>query len=103
MGKDPLRFKGFDWSELGPVLGLDYDNFKTDEEALLAFQEALLHASFRHDGKGDVEIANGVRQFLVALEKCGGYLTPFYRGLRSIEHDGVMLGITASNLGCLWS
>lgn len=102
MGEGSLKFRGFDWGELGPVLGLDYSNFTSDEAAFLAFQEALNIASCRHDGQGDGKIANGVRQFLTSLEKGGGYLKPFYRGLRSIEHDGVMLKLVAHNLGDLW-
>ena len=103
MGKSPLKFNGYDWSELGPILNLDYNNFASDESAFLAFQEALTIASFRHDGKGDAKVANGVRQYLTALEKIGGYLAPFCRGLRCIEHDGVMLQLVAYNLGDLWS
>lgn len=103
MGEGSLKFNGYDWSELGPVLGLDYDSFASDEAAFLAFQAALSNAAFRHDGKGDAAIANGVRQYLTALEKMGSYLSPFCHGLRCTEHDGVMLGLVAHNLGTLWS
>ena len=102
MGEGSIEFRGYDWGELGPVFGLDYDNFASDEAAFLAFQEALNIASFRHDGKGDSRVANGVRQFLAKMEKGGGYLQPFYHGLRCIEHDGVMLRMVAYNLGDLW-
>lgn len=103
MGEGSVNFRGFDWSELGPVLGLDYDSFASDESAFLAYQTALVNAACRHDGRGDAGIANGVRQYLTALEKMGGYLKPFCHGLRSVEHDGVMLGLVAHNLGTLWS
>jgi hypothetical protein len=103
MGKGPLIFDGYDWSELGPVLGLDYQSFKTDEEAFDAYQNALAHAAAKHEGKGDAHVANGVRQFLVSLEKLGGYFKPFYHGIRCVEHDGIMLHLTACYLGHLWS
>jgi hypothetical protein len=103
MGKGPLNFNGYDWSELGPVLGLTYESFKTDEEAFDAYQKALHEASCKHDGKGDATIANGVRQFLVALEKLGGYFKPFFHGIRCVEHDGIMLHLAACYLGHLWS
>ena len=103
MGKGPLNFNGYDWSELGPVLGLDYETFKTDDEAFVAYQKALDDAAVKHDGQGDAAIANGVRQFLVALEKLGGYFKPFYHGIRCVEHDGIMLHLTSCYLGHLWS
>lgn len=103
MGEGSLNFNGYDWSELGPVLGLTYESFKTDEEAFGAYQKALHEASCKHDGKGDATIANGVRQFLVALEKLGGYFKPFFHGIRCVEHDGIMLHLTACYLGHLWS
>ncbi len=103
MGEGTIKFNGYDWSELGPVLGLDYDSFASDEIAFLAYQTVLQDAASRHDGKGDGVIAGGVRQYLTALEKMAGYLSPFCHGLRCIEHDGVMLRLVAHNLGDLWS
>ena len=103
MGKGPLNFHGYDWSELGPVLGLVYESFETDEEALIAYQKVLNDAAAKHDGQGDAAIANGVRQFLVALEKLGGHFKPFYHGIRCVEHDGIMLHLTSCYLGHLWS
>lgn len=105
MGKAKLDIKGWDWAELTPLTGKDYDEYDEDEDAAKAIREVIDKAAFENCGKGNPEVAAVVRQFLEALENDGmaGYSKPFYRGLREVEHDGTMLQYVSHFLDWLWT
>lgn len=105
MGKTKLDIKGWDWAELAPLTGKSYDDYESDEAAAEAIREFISEAAFKDCGEGDAEVAASVRQFLEALENDGmaGYSKPFYRGLREIEHDGMMLQYVSHFLDWLWT
>ncbi len=105
MGQDKLKFKGWDWAELAQLIGREYADFESDEAAAEAIKEHLNQAADAACGNGDAHVAANVRKFLLALEKdeWSGYSKPFYRGLRTIEHDGMMLQLVAHFLEYLWT
>ena len=105
MGQNQLSFKGWDWSELATLTGREYKDYADDEDAAKAIREVLLTAAFDKCGKGDANVAAAVRRFLLALEhdSWAGYSKPFYKGIREVEHDGMMLQIVSHFLEYLWT
>lgn len=105
MRQDKLKFDGWDWSELAQLIGREHADFTSNEEAAKVIREHLRQAAFAACGEGDAIVAANVRKFLLALEKdkwCG-YSKPFYKGIRTVEHDGMMLQIVAHCLEFLWT
>lgn len=102
MGKDHVEFKGWDWRELEQLVGQKFDN---DQVASQAIRQYLINAAVAQCGNGDAHVAAHVRQFLLALERDQwvGFSKPFYRGLREVEHDGMMLRLVAHFLEYLWT
>ena len=102
MGKEHLKFKGWDWTELTQLATCVKPD--DDEEAAKVIREHLLAAAWANCGEGDAVIAAAVRKFLLALEKDpNSIISPFYKGLREIESDGMMLRLVAHCLEYLWT
>ena len=120
-----VEFKGWDWSELGPVLlnrsyayysKLYDDCFKCDETMLKDLREALSlmmwkvadsRKEVRAKGLKEIETKlNHIRNFVKAVAECegeGGYRYSLVNGLYNTEDAYTFLCYTSILLESLWT
>lgn len=119
MKRKPIRFKGWDWTELlqlKQVAGrkwpklpekLETETHMTQEDAEAAYLIKEYLGSFFCDDSRSKErerVAKYVRSFCKALSKCKhDYSTPVYAGMAQIEHDEVLFRWVCNNLECMWT
>lgn len=102
MGQEELKFKGWDWTELAQLV--ECVKPQNDDHTAKLIRVHLLDAAWDNCGEGDATTAAAVRRFLLALEKAPhSNMSAFYKGLREIESDGMMLRLVAHCLEYLWT
>jgi len=124
--KDKYKFKGWDWAELVPILGME-EEFKNeiepwfgDDSSKIAgykfFHEAeeafgkkmgnrMRAYPYEHTEKETKLLIKHLRAYLrriVGMKHMGHY-KPFYKGILKIKHNDVFLSIYSHNLTCMWT
>ena len=97
------KYKGYDFTELFPVLGLDVeeDDDKEFQEALLNIMSDMNEYHARHE-----ELISEVREFVSALASDShnwDYWWPLWDGLSKIEDDYTFMQACAALAPHLWT
>ena len=127
--KDKYKFKGWDWAELVPILGME-EEFKNeiepwfgDDSSKIAgykfFHEAeeafgkkmgnkMRGYPYDHTEKETKLFIKHLRAFLKVIisedkKITGGAYKPFYKGILKIKHHDVFLSVYSHNLTCMWT
>jgi len=111
------EFKGWDWTELVPVIGMEEELQKLDavdpnehDKAEDAFgkrmAEKIRSYSHQHTEEETKEFVTHLRTFLqkiVEWETKHSYYAPFYQGILNMEDNDSFLQVYARNLRGMWT
>ena len=115
--RTPIRFRGWDWTELGqlkhiaskwPKIPKDMDGGSfSQEDNRVAYCIKLYLGGLVMDDARKAErklAAKYVRRFGVALGKCrADYSAPVYAAMAKIQNDDVLFQWVWRNLECMWN
>jgi hypothetical protein len=114
--KDNYEFKGWDWTELAPVMGMEEElkqledvpkDYMKSEKALAENMSAKIRSymcPMDCTEEEKQEVIGHLRAFLKKVaDVTPGYSRPFYKGILAVENDDTFLQIYAWNLICMWT
>ena len=107
------KFKGWDWEELIPLLGMEEEYARSEEapygECLQA-EKKLLDAmatkicGYNRNHPEDADRFIGeLRAFLRKVADQSGYYKPFFEGILNLEDKDVFLQMYATFIGSMWT
>lgn len=108
------EFKGWDWTELVPVFGLEAEFEKSENvpasaslAAEVEFGERLANEIRSYILRPEEEVKEIIihlRAFLQKIIDCElGYDIPFWQGILNVEDDHTFLQIYAHNVTSMWT
>lgn len=113
--KDNYEFKGWDWTELAPVMGMEEELKEIASvpkdymklEAVLGKEMAskMLRYPDEHTEEETELFIKHLRTFLqliVDMEHMGHY-KPYYEGILKTENNDVFLSVYSRNLTSMWT
>lgn len=110
-----FEFKGWDWTELISVLGLDEEytrdvdnaapeNFFEAEKAFIEKMGNIICGYPHNHTEEETEVFIGhLRAFLRKVADLSGYYKPYFEGILNLEDMHVFCQIYASNVGSMWT
>lgn len=112
--KDEYKFKGWDWTELTPLLGMEEEYERKIQNAKGSWIEAegvlldkmrcnIVAYPDKHSVEETQQFIKHLRAFLQVIVDFGGYYTPLYQGILNVEHDEVFLQVYSWNLEHMWT
>lgn len=116
--RKPIRFNGWDWTELAQLeqiastwpkipKGLVPQGLQTQEDVENAYQIRSYLSSLVYDTDRAKErklASKYVRKFCIALSKCeADYSAPIYSAMAKLENDDILLQWVCNNLEVMWN
>ena len=108
------KFKGWDWTELITLLGMDEeytrnvdnaepeDYYEAEQEFLKKMGNKICGYNHEHPEDADRFIGE-LRAFLRRVADLSGHYKPFFEGILGLEDNDVFLQMYAMFLGCMWT
>ena len=111
--KDKNEFKGWDWEELIPLLGMEEEYARSEKAEygdILQAEKKLLDAmgnkicGYNREHPEDADRLIGeLRTFLRKVADQSGYYKPFFEGILNLEEKDVFLQMFAMFIGGMWT
>jgi len=110
------EFKGWDWTELLPVVGMEeeyekevedvdpMDYCKAEEAFGVKMSDKIRRYCFEHTEEETKEFVEHLRAYLQKVAEFEhSYYGPYYQGILNLECDEVFLQVYALNLTGMWT